>query len=51
MSHLAFGITLLVVGLGGTLVTLALLALLLRLLTLLFPAERDEVVKKGPDHA
>jgi Na+-transporting methylmalonyl-CoA/oxaloacetate decarboxylase gamma subunit len=51
MSPFAFGITLLVVGLGGTLATLGLLALLLRLLTILFPAPAEDAVKKGGDHA
>ena len=37
MSNLAFGLTLLVVGMGGTLLTLWLLVLLVRALTALLP--------------
>jgi Na+-transporting methylmalonyl-CoA/oxaloacetate decarboxylase gamma subunit len=52
MNTLTFGLTLLVVGMGGTLVTLALLAGCLRLLTKIFPAEQDGTdTKGGPDHA
>jgi Na+-transporting methylmalonyl-CoA/oxaloacetate decarboxylase gamma subunit len=39
MNTFTFGMTLLVVGMGGTLATLALLAGCLHLLTKLFPAE------------
>lgn len=39
MTTLQFGLTLLVLGLGGTLCTLGLLAACLRLLTHLFPPE------------
>lgn len=51
MSTLTFGLTLLVVGMGGTLATLALLAGCLHMLTKLFPAE-DAVRGKdgGSDH-
>lgn len=41
MNTFTFGITLLVVGMGGTLATLWLLAGCLRLLTKLFPADDD----------
>jgi Na+-transporting methylmalonyl-CoA/oxaloacetate decarboxylase gamma subunit len=51
MSPFAFGITLLVVGMGGTLATLGLLALLLRLLTVLFPSDREDANREGGDHA
>jgi hypothetical protein len=37
MSNLAFGLTLLLVGMGGTLLTLWLLTLLIRALTTLLP--------------
>ena len=51
MSTFTFGLTLLVVGMGGTLATLALLAGCLHVLTKLFPAE-DAVRGKdgGADH-
>ncbi len=39
MSNLTFGLTMLVVGMGGTLITLGLLALLIRGLTVVFPAD------------
>lgn len=39
MSNLTFGLTMLVVGMGGTLLTLWLLTLLIRGLTALFPAD------------
>lgn len=42
MSNLEFGLTLLVVGMGGTLLTLWLLGWLLRLLTKLLPPEEGE---------
>jgi hypothetical protein len=51
MSTLTFGLTLLVVGMGGTLATLALLAGCLHLLTKLFPAEdAGDGQDGGPDH-
>lgn len=37
-----FGLTMLVVGMGGTLITLAVIALVIRVLTAIFPAERKE---------
>lgn len=42
MDNLSFGLTLLVVGMGGTLVALALLAALMNLLKKLFPVKEDE---------
>ncbi len=42
MDNLSFGLTLLVVGMGGTLVALALLAALMNLLKKLFPAKEEE---------
>lgn len=42
MDNLSFGLTLLVVGMGGTLAALALLAALMNLLKKLFPAKEDE---------
>ena len=52
MTNTTFGLTLLVVGMGGTLATLALLAGCLRLLKKLFPAEDGKDAKPGgPDHA
>lgn len=41
---LLFGLTMLVVGMGGTLLTLVIMAAILRLLTLVFP------VKETTDH-
>jgi Na+-transporting methylmalonyl-CoA/oxaloacetate decarboxylase gamma subunit len=42
MSDLAFGLTMMVAGLGVTFLTLYLLTLLIRLLNRLFPAEKDD---------
>ena len=44
MNNFTFGITLLVVGMGGTLLTLYLLTLLIRAVVVLFPVrpKRDE---------
>jgi Na+-transporting methylmalonyl-CoA/oxaloacetate decarboxylase gamma subunit len=48
MSNLTFGITLLLVGMGGTLLTLWLLTLLIRgLTTLLPPPPPDAVAPKS----
>jgi len=47
MNTTTFGLTLLLVGMGGTLVTLALLAGCLQLLTKIFPAEPDADPTKG----
>ncbi|MBI5690877.1 MAG: hypothetical protein HZC55_12380 [Verrucomicrobia bacterium] len=52
MSTTTFGLTLLIVGMGGTLVTLAVIAGCLRLLTKLFPAENSDSDRSGgPGHA
>ena len=52
MTTTTFGLTLLIVGMGGTLATLWLLVGCLRLLTKLFPADDDgDGDKGGPDHA
>lgn len=42
MSQLTFGLTMLVVGMGGTLLTLWLLTLLIRGVTALFPADNGK---------
>jgi Na+-transporting methylmalonyl-CoA/oxaloacetate decarboxylase gamma subunit len=42
MNNLTFGITMLVVGMGGTLATLFLLTLVIRVLVTLFPVRPDE---------
>lgn len=42
MSNVTFGLTMLIVGMGGTLLTLWLLGLLLRALTSMFPPSDDE---------
>jgi len=39
MDNTTFGLTLAIVGMGGTLLTLALMALLLRVLTAILPPE------------
>jgi Na+-transporting methylmalonyl-CoA/oxaloacetate decarboxylase gamma subunit len=46
MNNLTFGLTLLVVGMGGTLVVLWLLTLAIRGLTTLFPASKDSTTPK-----
>lgn len=52
MSTTTFGLTLLIVGMGGTLATLAVIAGCLRLLTKLFPAETPDGDRQGgSDHA
>lgn len=52
MTNTTFGLTMLVVGMGGTLATLWLLTGLLRLLTRLFPVESKPVKPAGgADHA
>ena len=52
MNTFTFGLTLLVVGMGGTLATLWLLAGCLTLLTKLFPADDEsDRTKGGSDHA
>lgn len=42
MDNLTFGLTLLVVGMGGTLIALALLAAIMNLLKKLFPVKNEE---------
>jgi Na+-transporting methylmalonyl-CoA/oxaloacetate decarboxylase gamma subunit len=42
MDNLTFGLTMLIVGMGGTLLTLWLLGILLRGLTALLPARKAE---------
>jgi hypothetical protein len=52
MDSTTFGLTLLLVGMGGTLATLALLAGCLQLLTRMFPADADsDLTKGGPGDA
>ena len=41
-----FGLTMLVVGMGGTMLTLILMAVIIRALTAIFPVEKPE--EKGP---
>jgi hypothetical protein len=42
MDNLTFGLTMLIVGMGGTLLTLWLLGLILRALTKLLPADETD---------
>jgi Na+-transporting methylmalonyl-CoA/oxaloacetate decarboxylase gamma subunit len=42
MDNLTFGLTMLVVGMGGTLLTLFVMTLLIRAITALFPKKEDE---------
>jgi Na+-transporting methylmalonyl-CoA/oxaloacetate decarboxylase gamma subunit len=42
MDHLTFGLTLLIVGMGGTLLTLFIMALVIRALTAIFPVKEEE---------
>lgn len=42
MDNVTFGLTMLIVGMGGTLLTLWLLGLLLRLMTKLLPPDDDK---------
>ena len=46
MNNIVFGLTMLVVGMGGTLVTLFLLTLVIRALTALFPVRTDDKEEK-----
>jgi Na+-transporting methylmalonyl-CoA/oxaloacetate decarboxylase gamma subunit len=46
MNNLTFGLTMLVVGMGGTLITLWLLTLVIRGLTALFPPAKDSASPK-----
>lgn len=48
MSNLTFGLTLLLVGMGGTLLTLWLLTLLIRGLTALLPPPKPGTDTKNP---
>jgi len=48
MTQLAFGLTMLVVGMGGTLLTLWLLTLVIRGLTALLPARDNQGEDKKP---
>lgn len=43
---LLFGLTMLVVGMGGTLLTLILMAFILRGLTMIFPVEKPDTHKE-----
>ena len=47
MNNLTFGITMLVVGMGGTLATLFLLTLIIRALVALFPVRSGDKEDKG----
>ena len=47
MNNLTFGITMLVVGMGGTLATLFLLTLVIRALVALFPVRSGGEEDKG----
>ncbi len=50
MSEAAqFGLTMLVVGMGGTLLTLLGLVLILRVLTAMFPVEKPPADKAAPE--
>ena len=42
MDNLTFGLTLLVVGMGGTLAALGLLAVMMNLLKKIFPVKKEE---------
>jgi hypothetical protein len=42
MDNLTFGITILVVGMGGTIITLWVMSLIMRLLTRIFPYKEGE---------
>jgi len=46
MDNWTFGITLVVVGMGGTLLTLWILSLLMMALKRVFPLQKDETQKK-----
>ncbi len=48
MNNLTFGLTMLVVGMGGTLITLWLLTLIIRGLTVLFPASKSTSTTTQP---
>jgi len=46
MNNLTFGITLIIVGMGGTLLTLALFSALMTILKRLFPAQEEAPPEK-----
>jgi len=46
MNNTVFGLTMLVVGMGGTLVTLFIITLVINALALFFPVRPDEEEKK-----
>lgn len=46
MNNTVFGLTMLVVGMGGTLATLFLITLVIRALVLLFPVRPDDGEEK-----
>ncbi len=48
MNNLTFGLTMLVVGMGGTMLTLWLLTLIIDLLRFLFPPSQDKDGGKAP---
>jgi Na+-transporting methylmalonyl-CoA/oxaloacetate decarboxylase gamma subunit len=48
MNNLTFGLTMLVVGMGGTLITLWLLTLIIRALTIVFPASKSNATETKP---
>jgi len=42
MDNLTFGVTVLIVGMGGTIITLWIMSLIMRLLTKIFPYKEGE---------
>jgi len=42
MDNITFGLTLLVVGMGGTLITLFIMALIIKALTAIFPVKEED---------
>jgi len=42
MDNMTFGITILIVGMGGTIITLWVMSLIMRLLTRIFPHKEGE---------
>jgi hypothetical protein len=47
MDNLSFGITMLMCGMGGTLLTLGLFSFLMYVLTMIFPYKADDGAKKA----
>ncbi len=45
---LLFGITMLIVGMGGTMLTLVLMALIIRALTAILPVEKPDEKEREP---